>query len=192
MPVPGPAGEIDDTGIAPTPLTPPWPSGTVQVYGMSERRNWHGKAKWLKVKAAYQRGEGSCAELARRFGLKLNSVSTRCRREGWRRELELLEQRMNKKVEESLTARALSLADRAESFTRRTVDEAEGWMDAIQEAKRLADAGDVQALKDLVNAWRIPVQEARRAYGLDRADSSPQVQVQVLQSSVQVIGGEGE
>ena len=127
----------------------------------------HSKAMWLKVKAAYQRGEGSCAELAERFGLKPNSVTTRCRRERWRREMGALERRVNEEVAIELKRRALTIAERAESFNERLLDEAEGWLDQIQEAKRLVDLGDVGALKDLVNAWRVPVQEARRAYGLD-------------------------
>lgn len=140
-------------------------------------------ATWLKVKECYQSGEGSCAELATRFGLNPNSVSTRCRREQWRlkgKQLQrTLEKRLNERVERSLNETAQSLVQRAERFVRRSVDEAEDWLDQIVQAKAKLAEGDVEALCKLVNSWSVPIKVGRTALGLDQQQIRPNSTVNI-------------
>lgn len=60
------------------------------------------KVSWLKIKAAYQRGEGSCRELAERFGISQNSVEHRCKRGKWRAEKAEIGQKVVAKVVDTL------------------------------------------------------------------------------------------
>lgn len=64
------------------------------------------RPNWSKIKAAYQRGEGSCRELAIDFGVNQDTLSNRCKREKWRSEITELKQKVAEKVVENLVDRA--------------------------------------------------------------------------------------
>ena len=133
--------------------------------------------RWAQVRAAYEAGEGCCRELGELYGINPHSVGTRCKRERWRETAKELKNRLDKRLDRALTHRAESMADRAKRLVERTADESEEWLDAVQVAKRMVNAGDVDALVKLVTAWKVPVNEGRKAYGLDRVESEVTVNV---------------
>ena len=112
-------------------------------------------------------GRHSCRELAEQFCVHPHAVGSRCRRENWRGRKTDLEAQFDQKVEQALTQRAESVAERAERFVKRSINEVDGWLDQIQMAKKLLDQGDVDKLHKLIAAWRMPIAEGRRAYGLN-------------------------
>lgn len=122
---------------------------------------------WQKIRDEYESTKTSCRRLAERFGLKPNTVSTRCRREKWRKSGKFLDQRMSAKIEEKLEARAESLAKHAENFVTRTIREGEKWLDKIEAAEALRQAGDTERLKELLNCWTLAIQSTRKAFRLD-------------------------
>ena len=130
------------------------------------------KLEWQEIKAAYQRGEGSCAELAEQFGVTPGSVQNRCKREGWRKEMVALDGVVGQLVAEDLAERASTLAERRQRFLERTMDESESWLDQIKAAKQMVNADDIDGLRKLVTAWQIPVEAGRKAYGLNEAESA--------------------
>ena len=130
-------------------------------------RRWVSEETWREIRLVYMEGRHSCRELAEQFGLHSDAVYSRCKRENWRGRKTDLEDKFDRKVEQALTRRAESMADRAERFVKRSIDEADGWLDQIQMAKKLLEQGDVDKLHKLIAAWRMPIAEGRRAYGLD-------------------------
>lgn len=124
---------------------------------------------WLRVREEYQQGLGSCAELAKRHGLGAGAVSSRCKREQWRRAVTQLDQKLTQRLDQLTTAKAETLAARAARFRERALTESEGWLDRIQQAKALVAANDTQGLKELISAWQIPVQMGAKLLRLDES-----------------------
>lgn len=122
---------------------------------------------WLRVREEYQQGQGSCAELAKRHGLTAGAVSSRCKREKWRMAVTKLDQRLDEQLDQLTKAKAETLAERAVRLRERMLDESEGWLDQIQRAKALVAANDTQGLKELINAWHVPVQVSTKLLRLD-------------------------
>lgn len=126
-------------------------------------------AVWLRVREEYQQGLGSCAELAQRHGLSAGAVSSRCKREQWRRAVTQLDQKLTHRLDQLTTDKAETLAARAAQFRDRALAESEGWLDQIQRAKSLLAANDIQGLKELVSAWQVPVQMGAKLLRLDES-----------------------
>ena len=78
------------------------------------------KADWSAIKAAYQAGEGSCRELAERFGASPSSVQKRCVREGWRVQKSEVVQKVNEEVQKLVQKKAVQIAEEV-------IDVAEKW-----------------------------------------------------------------
>jgi len=133
--------------------------------------------RWAQVRNDYELGKGSCRQLAELYGLNQHAVNSRCKREGWRETAKALKKRLDRKVVRAINNEAETMVDRAKRFVERTADESEEWLDAIQLAKRMVEVGDVDALVKLVTAWKVPVNEGRKAYGLDRGESEVTVNV---------------
>ena len=150
------------------------------------------RVEWQEVKAAYQRGEGSCAELAEQFGVTPVSVQNRCKRGGWRKELVALDRVVGQIVTEDLAERGFGLAERRQRFLERTMDESESWLDQIVEAKKLLRSEDIDGLRKLVSAWQVPVEVGRKAYGLNaeekNANSQTLVSISMAPASVGEVG----
>lgn len=127
---------------------------------------------WRKIREKYETTKISCRVLAGEFGISQHTVSTRCKRERWRKTSKFIEQRLSRVLEQKLEVRANSLADRAEKLVARTLDEAEDWLDRIQTAKKLLAEGDGEGLKELLNAWEVPIRNARKALRLDDVQES--------------------
>jgi len=70
------------------------------------------KANWVEIKEAYQRGEGSCRELAERFGVSHSTIMKRCAKEKWKIQAE----EINRKVEEKIVEK---VSDAAAEYIKR-------------------------------------------------------------------------
>jgi hypothetical protein len=64
------------------------------------------KADWNSIRASYQKSEGSCRELAEKFGVNHHTVEARCKREGWRKEKSEIAQNVTEKVQSQLVDEA--------------------------------------------------------------------------------------
>jgi hypothetical protein len=148
------------------------------------------RVEWQEVQAAYQRGEGSCAELAERFEVTPVSVQNRCKRGGWRKELVALDRVVGQIVTEDLAERGFGLAKRRQRFLERTMDESESWLDQIVEAKKLLGSEDIDGLRKLVSAWQVPVEVGRKAYGLNAEEKTANAQTLVSISMAPASVGE--
>lgn len=126
------------------------------------------QALWLQVRADYEQGHGSCRELALCHGLHPEAVSSRCKREHWRKGLAEAGRKLAEKIDQNLTERAGTFADRAFSFRERVADESERWLDSIHTAGRSVSPGDVDGLCKLISAWRVPAEVGAKAYQLDK------------------------
>jgi len=119
------------------------------------------RPNWLKVKALYQRGEGSCRELAQRFGISESSVENKCFREKWRVEKKELEEKVKEKVE-------AVLVDEATAWVRDTIKR--GWQarKEIDEAKAQAASPAIDpAMQDALSRVEARFDDmVRRALGL--------------------------
>lgn len=72
------------------------------------------KEVWDSVRAAYQKGEGSCRELAEKFGLTAFQVSNKCKREKWAvsksRIEQVFDQTLTKEVTKTVESTVQALA----------------------------------------------------------------------------------
>lgn len=137
------------------------------------------KPSWSAIRLAYQAKEGSLRELAKRFNVSFHTLAKRCKRETWRQEAERLGDvvateatRVAKEEGQALALTAAQLAVRRNKFVLRSIEEANEWLDDILSAKQMLQAGDIEGLKALVNAWKVPLEAGRRALGLDDAPAS--------------------
>lgn len=135
----------------------------------SRRKQRTPTSVWLRVREEYQQGLGSCAELARCHSLSAGAVSSRCKREKWRRAVTQLDQKLTQRLDQLTTDKAETLAERAARFRDRALTESEGWLDQIQSAKKLVAANDTQGLKELISAWQIPVQVGAKLLRLEES-----------------------
>jgi transposase len=131
------------------------------------------------VEADYIAGRGSCAQLAKRYGLNTNTIISWCNRGGWKRANDHATQSVEARVEMALNAKAESLAERGARFLERCAEESEGWLDTIRQSKQLISPADVAAVSQLVNAWKVPVAVGRQTYGLDQENQQNRVQIAV-------------
>ena len=135
---------------------------------------------WEAVKGAYVLGQGSCRQLAERYGLSPTSVSNHCKRQQWRKEAKAAKANMARHVDQKIAERAETIAERAGRFVERCAQETDEWLDTVARPKTLLDAGDLEGIRTLLNAWRIPVEIGRKTYRLDEeAATPPRVQIAV-------------
>lgn len=127
------------------------------------------RALWQLIRQEYQEADLSCRELAEKHGLNPETVSTRCKREGWRRQEAENARLLAAKTEQAIDQKAEDIADRTVAFQNRVRDEAELWLDRIQAAFKNETAYDaIEALQRLLPQWKVAVEHGRKAYGLDR------------------------
>lgn len=151
-----------------------------------------------QAKALYQSSRRSCREIGLEIGVNGVSIQTWARREGWLRPgisskvgvqsiaKAKFEQRLESKIQHSVN----SVAERATKLVERTLNESEEWLDAIAE-KRRNDDMDAEECAKLVNAWKVPIEMARRALGMDADDGRTRITAE-LRLQVVEIGPESE
>lgn len=136
---------------------------------MKHQTNNKPKANWLEIKETYQRGEGSCRELAERFGVSEHAAENRCRREGWRKE----KMEIGGKVAEMIVEK---VSDKATAHVKATLALCEALYADIQRSReQLLPAIDPPALDALARALTRINQVARQTLGI--AEQPAQVNV---------------
>lgn len=126
------------------------------------------KTNWAPIKEAYQRGEGSCRELAEKFGVSFIAIRNRCNREGWKSEMVKIGEKVTQKVVESLAQRGVAHAERM-------LKRYDNWLCKIDKVMPLAMKKIKEAsLRDLVTSQTQLDQAARKAYGLDQRELESQ------------------
>lgn len=145
-----------------------------------KRKHYADEITKQNVEADYIAGRGSCAQLAKRYGLNTNTIISWCNRGGWKRANDHATQSVEARVEMALNAKAESLADRGARFLERCAEESESWLDTIRQSKGLISPADIASVSQLVNAWKVPIQVGRQTYGLDAENQAARVQIAVL------------
>lgn len=104
------------------------------------------KEVWNSVRAAYQKGEGSCRELAEQFGLTLDQVRNKCRRAKWSCNKSELQEKLDAKVTQKVTQEAEklvhSLAAQQARQTRRQIERAERYLADIDKTREQLTIGN--------------------------------------------------
>ena len=96
------------------------------------RKHYADEITKQSVEADYISGRGSCAQLAKWYGLKPDTVSSWCKRGGWKRATQGAMASVAQRVEQALDKKAETLADRAGLFLERCAKESESWLDTVQ------------------------------------------------------------
>ncbi|MDA1277960.1 MAG: hypothetical protein O2960_28530 [Verrucomicrobia bacterium] len=143
------------------------------------------RINWDRLKRDYQAGNISLPGLARKYRVPLSTLQKRCCRERWRDQM----QRVCNAVESSAmieaTALGQDLARRGAVFVERCLRDDERFHARIFDELKLAEAGDVQAVKSLISAWRDLISMSRLNFGLN-SDSEVRPQQSLVQ--VQCVG----
>jgi hypothetical protein len=134
-------------------------------------------AEWLKLKAAYQRGEGSCRELAEKWGVNNHTVEARCKREGWNRDKQEIARKVTEKVVDEM-------ADAASLWVKSTIARANRARKIVDTSlsQFATDPNTNEPVVDMLNINTMLTAEAkaddiaRRSFGL--ADSPQKHEVQ--------------
>jgi hypothetical protein len=124
------------------------------------------KPDWRKIKAAYQKGEGSCRELSERFGVNFDALRSKCFRDKWKIEKQQIEAKVVQRVEDALTLGALAWVNqtivRAEKY-RAILDATQDQCGTDQKGRPLIDPEEL----DKMSRTEQRVDDiARRAFGL--------------------------
>lgn len=138
------------------------------------------KHPWAKIKAAYQKGEGSCREIAEKWGINRHTVEARCKREGWNREKSEIAQKVTEKVVEVL-------ADRATAWVEQTIKDSldhrnllRSTIDQAKEGDEYSPSIDPGQFLCLMKADSIIDDRARRAFGIPDAPAKADVSLTVI------------
>ncbi len=133
---------------------------------MDEAKKVKKKPDWRKIKAAYQRGDGTQRDLAVKFGVPESTLMGRAMREKWSLQKKQIESKVEAKVVDALAMGALSWV--AATLTR--AQKARGIIDASVEQFAVDEQG--RPLIDLLNVNTMLQAEskiddlARRSFGL--------------------------
>lgn len=140
---------------------------------------------WTVIKRAYQAGNISLPGLTRKYRVALSTLQKRCCRERWRDQM----QRVCNAVESSAmieaTALGQDLARRGAVFVERCLRDDERFHARLMDELKMAEAGDVQAVRSLIAGWRDLISMSRLNFGLN-SDSEARPQQSLVQ--VQCIG----
>ncbi len=128
-----------------------------------------------KVRHEYLEGNGSCRELAEKYGLSETAVENWCRREGWRQKRAEFDGRVTAKTELSLDKHADALAERRVAVVERAMRDAEAFLDRIEHERSQLQPRDVETLRKLVACWEPIVAVQRKALRLDDNEQKPQM-----------------
>ena len=144
---------------------------------MNTRKRVDG-ATWKAIERDYSAGEGSCRDLALRYGVKPSAVSQRAFRRGWRIAKVEVEQavveastNLVEELSKELAARRVEHLRRSTAVAARLLLKVEGRVD------RLKDNAPLQELRGIVGAFRDLLSAAETPLGI--APAKPAVEVNV-------------
>jgi hypothetical protein len=138
---------------------------------------------WREIRHEYQTSKTTCRELALKYGINRETVSSRCKLEKWRygRREQKTQQR------ESLTQLGGNtvLLPSQQGFNERVLREASQWLDRIDEAYEVELRYDrIEAIQKLLPQWKNAVEVVRKSLDgqAEPVKRSPLIDLTVLLS----------
>ncbi len=130
------------------------------------RLGWVSAADWRRIKAAYQRGEGSCRVLAERFGVSRKAMEHRCHREGWKKSREKIGEKVEKKIEADLVGEGTAWVRETLRRAVRVRENIDASRDQFATDPKGRPVIDMLNIKTMLQAEQVADNLARRALGL--------------------------
>lgn len=116
---------------------------------------------WREIRLEYQTSETTCRELALKYGINRETVSSRCKLEKWRYGRQ--EQKTQRRESPSQLGCGLQVLPSPDHFNQRILGEAAVWLDRIQEAYETEVKYDrIEAIQKLLPQWKTVVEQAKK------------------------------
>jgi hypothetical protein len=116
---------------------------------------------WRGIRQEYRTSKTTCRELALKYGINRETVSSRCKLEKWRYGRQGAETQRRESCSQ-LGSRQESLHT-ATQFNQRILTEAAQWLDRIQEAYETEVKYDrIEAIQKLLPQWKTVVEQAKK------------------------------
>ncbi len=116
---------------------------------------------WREIRLEYQTSKTTCRELALKYGINRETVSSRCKLEKWR--FGRQEQKTQRREGRSQLGGRLHVLPSSDHFNQRILGEAAVWLDRIQEAYESEVKYDrIEAIQKLLPQWKTVVEQAKK------------------------------
>lgn len=116
---------------------------------------------WRDIRFEYQTSNTTCRELALKYGINRETVSSRCKLEKWRHGRQ--ESKTQRRDSSSQLGAGLQVLPSPDQFNQRILGEAEQWLDRIQEAYETEVKYDrIEAIQKLLPQWKTVVEQAKK------------------------------
>ena len=109
---------------------------------------------WSDIRLEYQTSKTTCRELALKYGINRETISSRCKLEKWRYGRQ--EQKNQRRESPSQLGCGLQVLPSPDHFNQRILGEAALWLDRIQEAYETEVKYDrIEAIQKLLPQWKL-------------------------------------
>ena len=116
---------------------------------------------WRDIRLEYQTSKTTCRELALKYGINRETVSSRCKLEKWSYGRQ--EQKTQRRGTPSQLGCGPQVLPSLEYFNQRILGEAAVWIDRIQEAYETEVKYDrIEAIQKLLPHWKTVVEQAKK------------------------------
>jgi hypothetical protein len=116
---------------------------------------------WRDIRLEYQTSKTTCRELALKYGINRETVSSRCKLEKWSYGRQ--EQKTQRRGTPSQLGCGPQVLPSLEHFNQRILGEAAEWIDRIQEAYETEVKYDrIEAIEKLLPQWKTVVEQAKK------------------------------
>jgi hypothetical protein len=117
---------------------------------------------WREIRHEYQTSKTTCRELALKYGINRETVSSRCKLEKWR--YGRREQKTQQRESLSQLGGNTVLLPSQQGFNERVLREASQWLDRIDEAYEVELRYDrIEAIQKLLPQWKNAVEVVRKS-----------------------------
>ena len=122
----------------------------------------HSESLWREIRHEYQASKTTCRELALKYGINRETVSSRCKLEKWR--YGRREQKTQQRESLSQLGGNTVLLPSQQGFNERVLREASQWLDRIDEAYEVELRYDrIEAIQKLLPQWKNAVEVVRKS-----------------------------
>lgn len=143
----------------------------------------HSESLWREIRHEYQTSKTTCRELALKYGINRETVSSRCKLEKWR--FGRREQKTQQRECLSQLGGNTVLLPSQQGFNERVLREASQWLDRIDEAYEVELRYDrIEAIQKLLPQWKNAVEVVRKSLDgqAEPVKRSPLIDLTVLLS----------
>ncbi len=143
----------------------------------------HSESLWREIRHEYQTSKTTCRELALKYGINRETVSSRCKLEKWR--YGRREQKTQQRESLSQLGGNTVLLPSQQGFNERVLREASQWLDRIDEAYEVELRYDrIEAIQKLLPQWKNAVEVVRKSLDgqAEPVKRSPLIDLTVLLS----------